>query len=282
MEPNPEHRQQAEKVASLFDLVADGYDNPATRFFSFCADKLVDKIQPHMGHKLLDIATGTGAVAIPAAQAVGLSGRIHAIDLSANMLNQAEKNINKMQLPNIDLHEMDAQQLEFRGKYFDVVTCSFGLFFLPDMQAGLKEWFRVLKPGGKVMFSSFAPNAFTPLNEIFIENLNQFDVDTEMLRWQKLSDKKECIALLESTGFENNKVETEQMGYYLADINDWWELNMNTGYRGFIEQIPVQALDEFRTQYMNDVEKLMTDKGLWLDIETHFCSGIRPEQNVNN
>ena len=277
MTDNPEHQQLVKKIASLFDLVADVYDNPSQRFFSFCADKLVHKIQPHQGHKLLDIATGTGAVAIPAAQAVGLSGRVHAIDLSANMLEQAENNIKKMQLPNIDLHEMNAQKLEFRGQYFDVITCSFGLFFLPDMLAGLKEWLRVLKPGGKLMFSSFAPNAFTPLNEVFIEHLNRFDVNTEMLRWQKLSDNDECIALLEKAGFINNQVDTEQMGYYLSDINDWWEINQSTGYRAFIEQVPVQYLSEFRNSYMKEIEQHMTDKGLWLDIETHFCSGNRPE-----
>ena len=276
MTDNPEHQQLVKKITSLFDLVADGYDNPSTRFFSFCANKLVHKIQPLMGYKLLDIATGTGAVAITAAQAVGPSGHIHAIDLSANMLNQADKNIKKIQLSNIELQEMNAQELKFSKEYFDMVTCSFGLFFLPDMLAGLKEWFRVLKPGGKVMFSSFSPNAFTPLNEIFIEHLNKFGVNTEMLKWQKLSDKTECLSLLEEAGFEDTQVETEQMGYYLSDINDWWELNTSTGYRAFIEQIPVQSLDEFRTGYMKDIEQHMTDKGLWLDIETHFSSGNRP------
>jgi len=145
------------------------------------------------------------------------------------------------------------------------------------MLAGLKEWFRVLKPGGKLMFSSFSPNAFTPLNEIFIEHLNRYDVKTEMLRWQKLSDKEECLSLLESAGFENTNVDTEQMGYHLSDINDWWEINKSTGYRAFIEQIPIQSLGKFRTDYLKDIEKHMTDKGLWLNIETHFCSGIRPE-----
>jgi len=118
MTDNPEHQQLVEKIASLFDLVADVYDNPSQRFFSFCADRLIHKIQPYQGHKLVDIATGTGAVAIPAAQAVGPSGRIHAIDLSANMLEQAEKNIKKMPLANIDLHEINAQVLEFRALTF--------------------------------------------------------------------------------------------------------------------------------------------------------------------
>ncbi len=149
--PTPE--QQKQWTATMFDLVAEGYDNPAQRLFPFTADRLVNKLQPLSGYKVLDIATGTGHAAMAAAQAVGRDGRVHAIDLSEGMLSRAQQNIDKMQLPNIDLHVMDAEALEFRRQYFDMAMCSFGLFFLPDMLKGLQSWWRVLKPGGRYFIS---------------------------------------------------------------------------------------------------------------------------------
>ena len=121
------------QVQQLFDRIAPVYDNPATRFFPFCADRLVTYVKPKPGSKVLDIATGTGAVAVSFAQAVGASGRVAAVDLSAEMLDRAEENVRKMALTNVDLHEMDAERLDFRSNYFHTVVCSYGLCFLPDM-----------------------------------------------------------------------------------------------------------------------------------------------------
>ena len=69
-------------IAQVFNLVSKLYDNPSLRFFPFCADKMVDYAKIKRGQKVLDIATGTGMVAISAAQAIGNEGRIQAIDLS--------------------------------------------------------------------------------------------------------------------------------------------------------------------------------------------------------
>jgi ubiquinone/menaquinone biosynthesis C-methylase UbiE len=68
--------QQKLEVRKLFDALAAGYDNPSTRFFPFCADRLVDLVDPRPGTRVLDVATGTGAVAVPLPQAVGPQGGV--------------------------------------------------------------------------------------------------------------------------------------------------------------------------------------------------------------
>lgn len=158
---------EKQATAQVFNLVSKLYDNPSLRFFPSCANKMVDYAKIKRGQKVLDIATGTGMVAIAAAQAVSNEGRVQAIDLSENMINQAQENLNRAGLSNVDFHVMDAENLEFKNNSFDVITCSYGLFFMPDMSAALQSWLRVLKPGGKIIFSSFAPSAFVPLSEIF-------------------------------------------------------------------------------------------------------------------
>ncbi len=270
-------KQHKQNVARIFDNVAHGYDNPSQRFFQFCADQLVASIKPRPGSKLLDIATGTGAAAMAAAQSVGPSGRIQAIDLSEKMLDQAFINLQKTGLNNADLQLMDAEQLDFKSNYFDYAICSFGIFFIPDMLAALKEWLRVLKPGGQVAFTTFTRQAFHPQANMFRETIEKFGVEFSEPGWQRLSTETECRELLQQAGFENVEIAVKQMGYHLANEQDWWELVTNSGFRGYLEQLDAGQQAEFRLQHLAQVRELLTDKGLWLNVETLFARSTKPK-----
>ncbi|MCF6209447.1 MAG: methyltransferase domain-containing protein [Gammaproteobacteria bacterium] len=84
-----------QKVISVFDEVAGGYDSPALRFFPFSAERALGHLNPKPGSKILDAATGTGALAMALAQAVGPQGRVIGIDLSTAMLERAAHNAAK-------------------------------------------------------------------------------------------------------------------------------------------------------------------------------------------
>lgn len=264
-------------ISQVFDLVATKYDNPSLRFFPFCADKLVDYAKIKPSNKVLDIATGTGVVAMAAAQCLSNGGRIQAIDLSENMIHQAQQNLKKTGLDNVDFHVMDAEDLEFKSNYFDVITCSYGLFFIPDMSAALKSWLRVLKPGGKVIFSSFAPSAFQPLSDIFLKNLTEFDVIAPTPRWLQLAEEDLCKQILTDNGFETPQVTQAQLGYHLASFDNWWEVIQSAGYRGLYEQLPQEHRQDFKAIHQAEIEKLITDDGLWMDVQTLFSTASKPQ-----
>ena len=136
---------EKQAISQVFNLVSSQYDTPALRFFSSCADKIVAEAQIKPGLKVLDIATGTGKVVARAiAQTVGSEDRVQAIDLAEKMVEQAQENCSRVGLNNIDFHVMDGEVLEFESNSFDVITCSYGLFFMPDMAAALRSWLRVL------------------------------------------------------------------------------------------------------------------------------------------
>jgi ubiquinone/menaquinone biosynthesis C-methylase UbiE len=67
-------QHQKQSVTNIFDTVAPGYDSEALRFFPFCADQIANELNPKPGQKILDVATGTGAVAVALAQAVRPGG----------------------------------------------------------------------------------------------------------------------------------------------------------------------------------------------------------------
>jgi len=269
------NRQQ---VQQLFDSIAPVYDSPATRFSPFCADRLVNYVKPKPGSKVLDVATGTGAVAVPFAQAIGAGGRVTAVDFSAGMLDRAEANIRKMALKNVDLHEMDAERLDFRSNYFHSVVCSYGLFFLPDMSRALREWVRVLRPGGTLAFTSFEETAFRPMLDDFVERLQACGVKLPdgPFGSRRIASLEHCRELLHDAGLVEVSVECEQIGYHLKDEDDWWELVSSTAMRDLFDQLPDNRKEAFQKEHLAGVAQHKTGNGLWLDVQTRFASGIKP------
>lgn len=275
---NRQNPQQ--QTAEIFNRVAGGYDDAALRFSPFAADRLIMRLNPAPGAKVLDVATGTGVVALAAVQAVGEKGRVIAVDLAETMLDRLQEKIDKFGMHNIDLHVMDAAAPEFRRDYFDYVVCSFGIFFLPDMAAGLREWVRVTKPGGRIMFTAFGKQAFQPMMDIFIRRAGHHGIRApdpdKPIAGMRLADPARCRELLGAAGLVDIDVATEQLGYHLKDETQWWDLLWNSGTRGWIEKIPPAELESFRAAHLEEARPLLGERGLWLNVETHFAGGTKP------
>ncbi|PSB28875.1 class I SAM-dependent methyltransferase [Chlorogloea sp. CCALA 695] len=269
-----EHKQ---KVAAGFNLASVGYARQAVRFLAMTARRLVEIAAIRSQETILDVATGTGHSAIAISPIVGTNGRVIGIDLSPDMLEVAQQNITKAILDNIQLQLGDAENLSFEDESFDKVICASGIFFLPDMQAGLQEWLRVTKPGGVVAFSSFGETAFNPMREMYANRIqNNYGVILPPSRgFQRLNTIQKCQDLMQQAGFRPEAVEirTEQLGYYLQNVDDWWDIVWNTGFRHSVSQIAPEKLAQFKTEHLAEVRELATDKGIWLDVPAIFVVG---------
>ncbi len=98
------------------------------------------------GMRLLDVATGTGLLARGAARIVGKSGLVIGVDPSRGMLQEAQK-----ALPSSPLVQGRAEALPFRDAAFDMLTMCFALRHVPDLDVAFREYWRVLKPGGRLL-----------------------------------------------------------------------------------------------------------------------------------
>lgn len=266
---------QQVKVAQLFDQLADSYDCAALRFFPFTADQLARRLAPQPGEKILDVATGTGAVAVAVAQRLQGGGRVMGVDFSERMIDRAYVNVRRMALHNIDLHPMDATVLEFRADYFDALSCSFGLFFLSDMSAALREWRRVLRPGGRILLTSFAANAFQPLVQLYCEQLATLggpQLAVADFPWQRLADTEVFRGLLADAGFEAIEFAEQQMGFHLQAAPEWWEVLWNSGFRGPLLGLDALQLEQFQQQHLARVAEEFNAGTCWLDVQVIFAS----------
>ncbi|WP_234017171.1 class I SAM-dependent methyltransferase [Nostoc sp. 'Lobaria pulmonaria (5183) cyanobiont'] len=119
------------------------YDHEKDTRHPLEAKILLEFVTLHSGQKILDVATGTGLVAIPAAEKVGSEGYVIGIDITPGMLHQARLKIAAARLQNIELIEADAEYFNFSDNTFDVVFCCEAIVLFPDIIAILKKWYKL-------------------------------------------------------------------------------------------------------------------------------------------
>lgn len=134
------------KIAKVYDLLAEHSEQPMREI-----GLQILAAQP--GETILEVGFGTGHCLVELARAVGPSGRVLGIDLSENMLEETRALVKKEQLDDsIELHCGDAASLPFDSESIDGIFTSFTLelFDTPELPEVLAEWWRVLRPGGRL------------------------------------------------------------------------------------------------------------------------------------
>lgn len=128
------------------------------------AAQLVKRAAIHSGQRVLDVACGTGVVAVTAAR---IGAQVTALDLTPELLERARENARIAEV-SIEYHEGDAEKLPFPNASFDAVLSQFGHIFAPRAELALSEMLRVLKPGGTIAFSTWPPELFVGRTFILI------------------------------------------------------------------------------------------------------------------
>ena len=136
-------RQREEWTARVESFARDAA--PRTRPF---AEALVELVPPPRDGRVLDVATGTGLVAVEAARLVGPGGAVLATDFIPDWEAHVAATSAEAGVINVGFAAMPAEALAFPDVAFDVVYCQFGLMFVPDPVGALREMRRVLRPTG--------------------------------------------------------------------------------------------------------------------------------------
>mgnify|MGYP001772675611 CR=1 FL=1 len=209
-------------------------------------DRMIQIINPERTDLALDIATGAGHTAIKLSNYVK---EVVAIDVVENMLNQAEALIKENNITNISLMNMDVHSLKFQDNCFDIITSRFAPHHFYDIEAAIREMYRVLKNGGKLYILDCSVLNLEEAKAIMndIERLR----DPSHVRSYSLEDWK---AMLEKQGFYIKYGETLKRQYILPDWFDRMKTPMSNREEIFkiLENMPehLKKLYSFDNTYI--------------------------------
>lgn len=211
-----------EQVASMFNNISGTYDF-LNHFLSLGIDMIWRKmaIKELLADKpanILDVATGTGDFAFEAIQILK-PAKIIGVDISAGMLAIADEKIRKRKMQDIfEVRLGDSEKLLFDQDTFDAVTVAFGVRNFEDLEKGLSDMLRVLKPGGKAVILEFSkPKVFpvkqaynfyfkyiTPtIGKLFSKDSSAYTYLPESVA--AFPDGENFVSLMEKLGFKNTK-----------------------------------------------------------------------------
>ncbi len=153
--------EKARRVAEVFHAVAGKYDL-MNDLMSFGMHRLwkrftLSQSGVRAGQRVLDVAGGTGDLAAGFLSRVGATGEVYLSDINEKMLQRGrERMLNAGHAGNIFYVQADAENLPFKDQYFDCVSIGFGLRNVTDKQKALREMYRVLTPGGRLLVLEFS------------------------------------------------------------------------------------------------------------------------------
>lgn len=261
-----------ELYKTTFNAVSDGYGHSAMRFFSESAKQVSQYLNLKGDEQVLDVATGTGHVALAIAKELP-DGHVTGIDFSTGMLSQAIKNRDRQEIGNVTFIEMDMQEIDYQDRYFDAAISAFGIFFIEDMKRQLSHIADKVKANGKILITTFFENTFAPLINLFLERLEGYGVEVPNLAWKRVASKAQCLALFQAAGLQNATSRQRDLGFYLADASEWWYIVWNGGFRGLLSQLSQSDLEKFKAEHLAEVDALKSDKGLWLEMNILYTIG---------
>jgi ubiquinone/menaquinone biosynthesis C-methylase UbiE len=226
----------------------------------FAAD-LIEQAELRPGDRVLDVACGTGIVARLAAERVGASGSVAALDINPAMLAVA-RDVNRAVNPPIRWYESTAESMPLPDDAFDVVICQLGLQFVEDKRAALREMRRVVAPSGRVLVSVPTPTAFFGVLENAMER-HLPDGAPFVRTVFSLNDVAEIERLFRDAGFRDVELRRYEKELRLPPPRDaLWQYVQSTPLSAAVSE----ASDAVRSALERDVVEgwapWVTDGGL--------------------
>ena len=229
IKPFSEEGSKKEQVSEMFDHIAPRYDF-MNRFLSAGIDiswrrKAINQFKKDQPKTILDVATGTGDMAIMAAKMLKPQ-KIVGIDISEKMLEFGRKKIEKEELgTKIELLGGDGETIKFPDRSFDGVMVAFGVRNFENLEKGLREILRVLKPGAQLVVLEFSKPVIPGVKSLY--NLYMGIVAPQMANWfnqnkqaykylnesaKAFPDRQRFEIILKQTGYSETIWKTLSLG----------------------------------------------------------------------
>jgi O-methyltransferase/aklanonic acid methyltransferase len=229
--------RKSETVA-VFSSMATDFDSGGA--FAHFGQRLVEVVGIKRGQRVLDVATGRGAVLFPAVERVGSAGDVVGVDLAEGMVRAANEEAERRGL-GILARVMDAERLDFPDATFDRVLCGFGIMFFPHLVQALAQFRRVLRPGGRLGVSTWhvspAEDLHTVLGELSLLGNNY----QRPPGW--ITEPDDLARVVVDAGFTDVQVVEDSLTLVFADLEQYWH-----SLRGNFTRRIADGLDAAQTE----------------------------------
>ncbi len=281
MDKTSDRDEQKANIASLYNSVAPLYGQVGPDAFAWAGRQLVKRMDIAEDTQVLDVGVGRGANLFPAAEKVGPRGQVIGIDLAEKMLQETAAEIARRSIAHAAVLQMDAEQLTFPAASFDAVLCGFAIFLFPHLEQALTEFYRVLRPGGKLGITvAHNPDALSQWYGKHLtgyHSLYHFPMNAGGTR---LDYHSELPTYLAHAGFSDVQVLHDQTEVVYADAQQWWDAKWTHGTRYSLEHMPPEVLAQFKMEVFARLLEAQEPDGIHEEWQFQFFIGTKPVEKI--
>ena len=208
----------------VWDRISQMYLREVDRRFVPVVEHVIRRAVLKPGQRVLDLGTGTGAVALQAAPLVGPDGQVTGTDISSDMLDLARQRTARLNHGNLKFQEGGAEAIPTEDASFDAILASLILMYVIDRAAAARECARVLRPGGRFVASVWARPEECDI-VLFQQTAGRFAPPPPVpgVGPGALADPEPFISQLAEAGIDAS-VETESLGFDFDDFSTAWDV----------------------------------------------------------
>ncbi len=262
------------KAEKAYNAAAESFDAEPLAFWNRHGRRTIERMSLHRGAYVLDVCCGSGASAVPAAQAVGPDGKVIAVDLAGELLKLGQGKAQAAGLQSLEFRQGDMTSLGFPDCHFDAVLCVFGIFFVPDTETQVAELWRMVRPGGRLAITTWA-------RDFGLQRTNSgwklcavgAPICISPLIPGTASRRPTPFAGCFRTGGQNVEVDVEDGYQTLRTPADFWTIALGSGLRWTIDQMGTELAREVKQELL---DRLSASGIVW--IETNAIYSVAEKQ----
>ncbi|WP_461073144.1 class I SAM-dependent methyltransferase [Streptomyces pseudoechinosporeus] len=272
-------------VTRAFDRAAARYDRMGVEFFTPMGRRLVERVAPGSGDRVLDVGCGRGAALFPAAALAGPEGSVLGIDIAPAMIDEARREAERQGVTNVELRTMDGERPELPPRSFDLITGSYSVIFLPDAPAALARYAELLRDGGRIGFTSpvFTDDTFPFLPPVFTDLIPRSLLGNLPPEWQPealqrrfnswLGQVTDLRRTMEKAGFRDVEVIDEPVELVANSGEAWVDWSHTQGMRLLWTHLPAEESARLRQRLITALDAMRDGDGpLTIDTPVRYVT----------
>ncbi len=170
------------------------------------------------------------------------------MDIAENLLAKAREKARASGLAHAEFRVADLLDLNLPGAGFDAVACDFGVFFVPDIAAGIRALWRQVRPGGRLAVPTWGQDLWEPATSSFWSAVRA--VRSDLYRGYQPCDRidrpETLRALFEEAGVPHVRIEVERGSHPLPTPESWWATVMGSGFRATVDRLSPREVEAVR------------------------------------